>query len=160
MSTVTVRRANLSDLDDHCRRCSIGIRQFQGLESDLPAARKLSSSNYFSIHGESAIFIAHSKAAPVEFAQPYPEPPSPVSLARVFVLNDLFVQEFARPAVGVASKLFVVVEGLAPSLGAVRIPSNVARDNERGQALYAARGWCQDRQFHMYHRYPGVQREA
>jgi hypothetical protein len=36
----------------------------------------------------------------------------------------------------------------------VRVTLNVARDNLPGQALYAARGWRQDAQFHMFHRYP------
>jgi ribosomal protein S18 acetylase RimI-like enzyme len=155
MSTVTVRQANLSDLDD-LKVLFDRYRQFQGRQSDLPAARAFLRARFD--HGESVIFIAHSEAAPVGFAQLYPSYSS-VSLARVFVLNDLFVHEFARRK-GVASKLLAAVEGLAWSLGAVRITLNVARDNERGQALYAARGWSQDRQFHIYHRYPDVQREA
>jgi hypothetical protein len=32
--------------------------------------------------------------------------------------------------------------------------------NQYRQALYQALGWSQDRQFHMFHRCPGVRREA
>jgi GNAT superfamily N-acetyltransferase len=80
-------------------------------------------------------------------------------LARVFVLNDLFVHASGRRK-GIASKLLAAVEGYAWSLGAVRVSLNVARDNAPGQALYEAIGWSQDRQFHMYHRYPGARRQA
>ena len=74
-------------------------------------------------------------------------------MARVFILNDLFVHASGRRK-GVASKLLDAVEHYAWSLGAVRVTLNVARDNRPGQALYAARGWSQDAQFHMFHRYP------
>ncbi len=76
-----------------------------------------------------------------------------MALARVFILNDLFVHDCGRRK-GVASKLLAAVEQYAWSLGAVRVTLNVARDNLPGQALYAARGWRQDAQFHMFHRYP------
>jgi GNAT superfamily N-acetyltransferase len=86
------------------------------------------------------------------FAQLFPSYSS-VALARVFILNDLFVQAAGRRR-GVASKLLGAVERHAWSLGAARVTLNVARDNLVGQALYAARGWSQDAHYHMFHRYP------
>lgn len=155
MSDVTVRQATLSDLDALAALFD-QYREFQGQASDLPAARDFLRARFD--HGESVVFVAHSGNAPVGFAQLYPSYSS-VSLARVFVLNDLFVHPSGRRK-GIASKLLATVEGYAWSLGAVRVTLNVARDNAPGQALYEALGWSQDRQFHMYHRYPGVRRPA
>jgi GNAT superfamily N-acetyltransferase len=149
MSRVTVHQAVLADLE------AVAVlfdqyREFQGQASDLPAARGFLEARFN--HGESVVFVAHLVDVPVGFAQVYPSFSS-VSLARVFILNDLFVQESGRRK-GVASKLLAAVEGYAWSLGAARVSLNVARDNKRGQALYEALGWNRDEQFHMYHRYP------
>lgn len=152
MSEVAVRQAVVSDLDELAVLFD-QYRQFQGEASDLSAARDFLQARFD--HGESVAFVAHLMDSPVGFAQLYPSYSS-VSLARVFVLNDLFVQESGRRK-GVASKLLAAVESYALSLGAVRVTLNVARDNQHGQALYEALGWSRDRQFHMYHRYPGVQ---
>ena len=89
----------------------------------------------------------------MKLAQLYPSYSS-TSLARVFILNDLFVHDRARRK-GVASKLLAALEGYAWSHGAARVTLNVAKDNQRGQALYEGRGWSRDAQFFMYHRYPG-----
>jgi GNAT superfamily N-acetyltransferase len=155
MSSITVRQAIMSDLEELVVLFN-QYRAFQGQTGDLPAARDFLRARFN--HGESVVFVAHSESVPVGFAQLYPSYSS-VSLARVFVLNDLFVQEHVRRK-GVASKLLAAVEDYAWSLGAVRVTLNVARDNEHGQALYEALGWSRDRQFHMYHRYPGVDRGA
>jgi GNAT superfamily N-acetyltransferase len=150
MSHIGTRQAVLSDINELAVLFN-QYREFQGQASDLPAAKAFLQARFN--HGESIIFVAHSSNAPVGFAQLYPSYSS-VSLARVFILNDLFVNEAGRRK-GVASRLLAEVERYAWSLGAVRVTLNVARDNEQGQALYEALGWSQDRQFHMYHRYPG-----
>ena len=75
------------------------------------------------------------------------------ALARVFILNDLFVDKAGRRR-GVASKLLEAIEDHVRALGASRISLNVARDNLAAQALYEARGWSRDEQFFMFHRYP------
>jgi GNAT superfamily N-acetyltransferase len=155
MSMVTVHQAVLSDVEELAVLFN-QYREFQGQVSDLPAARDFLQARFN--HGESVVFVARLVNAPVGFAQIYPSYSS-VSLARVFVLNDLFVQESGRRK-GVATKLLAAVESYAWSLGAARVTLNVARDNEHGQALYEALGWSRDQQFHMYHRYPGVHSEA
>ncbi len=149
MNTITVRQAVLSDLDELSTLFN-QYREFQGQTSDLPAAREFLQARFN--HGESVIFIAHEGHAPVGFAQLYPSYSS-VALARVFILNDLFVHESGRRK-GVATKLLAASEAYAWSLGAVRVTLNVARDNQPGQALYEAQGWRQDAQFFMYHRFP------
>jgi ribosomal protein S18 acetylase RimI-like enzyme len=149
MSTVTVRQAVLSDIPELTVLFD-QYREFQGRASDLPAARAFLQARFQ--HGESVVFIARQGQVAVGFAQLYPSYSS-VSLARVLILNDLYVQESARRQ-GAASRLLAAVEGYAASLGAVRITLNVARNNEQGQALYEARGWSRDEQFYMYHRFP------
>jgi GNAT superfamily N-acetyltransferase len=98
------------------------------------------------------LFIAADGDTPVGFAQLYPSFSS-VSLARVFILNDLFVAEAGRRK-GVATALLAALEAHAWAFGAARVTLNVARDNPQAQALYRAQGWTQDAQFHMFHRYP------
>jgi GNAT superfamily N-acetyltransferase len=149
MSSISVRQAVLSDLDELTQLFD-QYRQFQGQKSDLSAARNFLGARFN--HGESVLFIAHAGSSPVGFAQLYPSFSS-VSLARVFVLNDLFVSESGRRK-GVASKLLLAVEAYAWSLGAARVTLNVTRDNKPGQALYEALGWSQDVQFFIYHRFP------
>lgn len=149
MQPISVRQAVLADLDQLTQLFD-QYRQFQGQTSDVAAARDFLRARFN--HGESVIFIAHEGASPVGFAQLYPSFSS-VSLARVFILNDLFVHESGRRK-GVASQLLDALEVYALSLGAVRITLLVAKENRSAQALYGAKGWRKDEHFFMYHRYP------
>ena len=146
---VTVRQAVLADLAALTALFD-GYRRFQGQPGDLAAARTFLKSRFE--HGESIVFIAHVGALPAGFAQLYPSFSS-VSLSRVFILNDLFVEEPGRRR-HVASRLLAEVEGHAWSLGATRISLNVERSNAAAQSLYGARGWKPDDRYFMYHRYP------
>jgi GNAT superfamily N-acetyltransferase len=152
MSTIAVRQAVPSDLEELAVLFN-QYREFQGKIADLPAARTFLQARLD--HGESVLFIAHEHSEPVAFAQLYPSFSS-VSLAKVFILNDIFVQESGRRK-GVGSQLLDAVESYAWSHGAARVTLNVAKDNTQGQALYAAQGWSLDSQYFMYHRFAGVQ---
>ncbi len=149
MKPIAVRQAVLADLEELTQLFD-QYRQFQGQPSDLAAARAFLCARFD--HCESILFLARDGATPVGFAQLYPSFSS-VALARVFILNDLFVREAGRRR-GVASALLTAVEAYSTALGAVRITLNVAQDNQSAQALYEARGWQQDGHFYMYHRYP------
>ena len=151
MSNITVRKANAADLDELTLLFD-QYRVFQGKESDLPGARLFLQQRFERL--ESIVFMAHEGLAPLGFAQLYPSFSS-TSLARVFVLNDLFVREEGRRK-GVASKLLAAVEGFAWAEGAARVTLNVAIDNAAGQALYEAQGWRRDAEFFMYHRFPAA----
>lgn len=146
MSAIVVRQAVLSDLDALAPLFD-GYRQFYGRRSDLPAAREFLLARFN--HGESALFIAHQGTMPIGFCQLYPSFSS-VSLARTFVLNDLFVHEMARRN-GVASKLMFAAIEFAKSLGAMRVSLSTAITNETAQALYQSAGWTRDEQFFVYH---------
>ena len=146
MSTVTVRQAVLSDLDALVPLFD-GYRQFYGRASDVRAARDFLQARFN--HGESILFIAHEGDAPVGFTQLYPSFSS-ISLARVFVLNDLFVREQERRK-GVGATLIAAAAEFARSLGAVRLTLSTATTNETAQALYRSTGWKRDEQFLVYH---------
>lgn len=150
MTSITVRQAVLADLEELARLFD-QYREFQGRPGDIAAARSFLRERFD--HGDAVAFIAQEGAAPVGFAQLYPSYSS-VSLARVFVLNDLFVVTAYRRR-GVASKLLAAVEGHAWSHGAVRVTLNVARENRQAQGLYESQGWSEDTQFLMFHRFPG-----
>jgi GNAT superfamily N-acetyltransferase len=153
--SITVRQAVLSDLDELTALFN-QYREFQGRAPDLPGARSFLQARFD--HGESVLFIAQLGQAPIGFTQIYPSFSS-VSLARVFILNDLFVLASVRRK-GVASKLLAAVESYAWSLGAARVTLNVDKNNKQGQALYETEGWSQDQQFYMYHRFPSDRHAA
>jgi ribosomal protein S18 acetylase RimI-like enzyme len=146
MSAVIVRRAGLADLDALVPLFD-GYRQFYGRASDLAAAREFLLARLN--HGESVLFIAHDGNVPVGFTQLYPSFSS-VSLARIFVLNDVFVHEQARRK-HVGAKLISAATEFSRSLGAVRLTLSTATTNSTAQALYQALGWKRDEQFYVYH---------
>jgi GNAT superfamily N-acetyltransferase len=149
MNSPVVRQAVAADVD------ALAVlfdqyRQFQGQPSDLAAARSFLRQRFD--HGETIVFMATVAGAGVGFAQLYPSYSS-VSLSRVFILNDLYVAQALRGQ-KIASHLLSAVESYAWSFGASRVTLNVARVNAPAQQVYAARGWKQDDQFFMYHRFP------
>ena len=122
-------------------------RQFQGCTSDLFVAHKFLLERFN--HNESVLFIAYKDEDPVGFTQLYPMFSS-VSLARVYVLNDLLVRERARGQ-GVATKLIASALHYAKSLGAVRVSLLAAITNTAAQGGYDATGWKRDEQFQGFH---------
>ena len=152
MSNISIRQAVFSDLGELAALFDL-YRVFQGKESNIAAARSFLQARFD--HGESVVFIAHEGSTPLGFAQLYPSYSS-TALARVFILNDLFVHENGRRK-GVASKLLAALEGYAWAHGAARVTLNVTMENLPGQQLYEAQGWSKDAQFFMYHRYPSDQ---
>ena len=148
MQALHVHQATFVELD-----ALVGLfdlyRQCQGLATDLPGARAFLRARFD--HGESVVFMAQRGAEAIGFAQLYPSWSS-TSMARVFVLNDLYVHDSGR-RMGAARQLLAAVEGYAWSHGAARLTLNVMRDNAAGRALYAACGWVHDAQHHMFHRF-------
>ena len=147
MGSITVRQAMHADLEALTPLFD-AYRRFYGRSTDLAAARSFLRARFD--HGESVVFIAHRDAQAVGFTQLYPSYSS-VSLARVFILNDLFVDERARRT-GAASGLLHAATEYARSMGAVRSSLNTDIANEAAQSLYQAAGWQRDTQFHAYHR--------
>jgi GNAT superfamily N-acetyltransferase len=149
MNPTTVRQAVPADLDEVANLFD-QYRRFQGQPAGLPACRAFLHARFD--HGDSVLFLASRGGRGVGLAQLYPSYSS-TALARVFILNDLFVAAAERRG-GVASALLAAVESYAWSFGACRVSLNVAQSNLSAQALYRARGWVQDDAFFMFHRLP------
>lgn len=146
MNNITIRQAVASDIDALAPLFD-SYRQFYGRESDICAAREFLLARFN--HGESVVFIAHDANVPIGFAQLYPSFSS-VSLARTFVLNDLFVHESSRRK-GVASLLLAAAVEFGKSSAAARLSLSTAISNDTAQALYQSAGWRRDEQFFVYH---------
>lgn len=142
----TIRQATVDDVEPLVPLFD-AYRQFYGRTSDVAAARTFLLARF--ANRESTLFIAHQGEMAIGFAQLYPSFSS-VSLARIFILNDLFVQEQARRT-GVASSLLSAAAIFAVSLGAVRLSLSTALTNDAAQALYRSAGWNRDQQFSVYH---------
>lgn len=146
---LTVRQAVMADLPALARLFG-EYRGFQGQRSDPRAERRFLRERLD--HGESVLFIAVRAGAALGMAQLYPLFSS-VSMTRVFILNDLYVQASGRRQ-GVASALLQALDTYAQAVGASRVTLFVARPHRDAQALYEARGWTPDEVFLMYHRLP------
>jgi len=116
VSEPSVRQAVFSDLPDLVPLFD-AYRQFYGRTPDLAAAESFLRDRFS--HGESVLFLAFAADEPAGFTQLYPSFSS-VSLARTFILNDLFVVPSQRRA-GVGSALLRAAVDYARSLGAVRV---------------------------------------
>src|ERR1700732_2431676 len=89
---ISIHQATLKDLDGLAPLFD-GYRQFYGQESDVAAAKEFLRDRL--IHSESVIFIASRDSLAVGFTQLYPSFSS-ISLARTYLLSDLFVATHAR----------------------------------------------------------------
>ena len=147
MSSVTVRQAVLADLDFLVVLFD-AYRQFYGQTSDLVGARTFLQARFE--HGQSVVLLAESQGQAVGFTQLYPSFSS-VSMARVFVLNDLYVAESAR-RMGVGEALLNAAADHARQLGAVRLSLTTNVQNLPAQSLYEYMGWERDQKFYAYHR--------
>ena len=116
MKPIVTRQAILADLESVVPMFD-AYRQFYQQASDLAAARTFLRDKFN--HGQSEIFLAWDGNAPVGFTQLYPCFSS-VSMARTFVLNDLFVAPSHR-RLGVGALLLQAAEAHGQALGAVRL---------------------------------------
>jgi ribosomal protein S18 acetylase RimI-like enzyme len=146
MTPITVRQALLSDLESLVPLFN-GYRQFYGRDSNLGAARDFLTARI--THGESVLFIAQEGNVALGFVQLYPSFSS-ISLARTFILNDIFVLDAWRKR-RVGSLLIEAAIEFARASGAVRLSLSTAVTNQTAQALYQSTGWKRDEQFFYYH---------
>ncbi|MEP6936180.1 MAG: GNAT family N-acetyltransferase [Nitrospirota bacterium] len=141
----TVRQSSIHDLEQLAPLFD-SYRQFYGRASDLRAAREFLLARF--TNNESTVFIAHEGERAIGFTQLYPSFSS-ISLARTFILNDLYVYEQARRK-GVASALMSAAVKFATASGADRLSLTTAITNDAAQALYQSAGWKRDDQFLVY----------
>jgi GNAT superfamily N-acetyltransferase len=123
-----------------------GYRQFYAQPSNPAAAREFLTERFR--RGDSTVFLAESAGQAVGFTQLFPTFSS-VSLARAFVLNDLFVlAEFRRFRVG--QRLLAAAVEFCRSAGAVRVSLSTAVTNDAARALYESSGWRRQTDFDVY----------
>jgi len=145
MSSVAVRQAVFADLDALVPLFD-AYRQFYGQPGDLDGARTFLGERFE--HAQSVVFIAEERENAVGFTQLYPSFSS-VSMARTFVLNDLFVVP-GRRRQGIGETLLRAAAEFARNAGAVRLTLSTAVTNAHAQALYEAAGWRRDAKFYVY----------
>lgn len=121
-------------------------RVFYKSSSDLEAARKFLQERFQKI--DSIIFVASHEGRLVGFTQLYPSFSS-VSMKRVWILNDLFVEEACRKQ-GVAKLLMNAAEEFARKTGAIRLVLATQVSNITAQSLYESRGYTKDTEFYHY----------
>ncbi len=142
---LTVNEAGLSELDAIAPLFD-AYRQFYGQAADLPAARGFLHERL--ARKESTVFLAQDGTGPVGFTQVYPSFSS-VSVGRIFILTDLYVDPRARQQ-GIGARLLKATVDYAAACGARRVELTTARTNHTAQALYEAEGWVRDEVFYIY----------
>jgi GNAT superfamily N-acetyltransferase len=144
---VVVRQADPADL---ARIVPLfdAYRRFYGQPSEPDRVRAFLEERL--AQGDSVLLIAEADGQSLGFTQLYPSFSS-VSMAPVFILNDLFVVAEARRS-GVARRLLKAAADRAREAGAIRLSLSTALTNAAAQALYASAGWERDAVFCVYHR--------
>jgi len=143
--TGEIRRATLDDVEAIAALFD-AYRQFYRREPDLDSARAFIRNRL--ARDESVVFLAVDSAAPVGFTQLYPSFTS-AGMARIFILNDLFVMPQVRGR-GIATALLRRAAEFATGEGAVRLTLSTATDNRTAQAVYERAGWKRDDAFLVY----------
>jgi len=121
-------------------------RVFYSSPSDLETARRFLQDRFHK--RDSIIFVASNNGHIVGFTQLYPSFSS-VSMKRIWILNDLFVEQACRKQ-GVAKLLLSTAEDFARQTGAIRISLATQASNIVAQSLYESLGYCKDEEFHHY----------
>jgi ribosomal protein S18 acetylase RimI-like enzyme len=141
-----VREATILDLDILAPLFD-AYRQFYRKPGDLELARRFLRDRLE--NGQSTVFLAiDTDGMAAGFTQLYPSFSS-ASAARIFILNDLFVEpRFRRMGAGAA--LLAAARVFAQAAGAVRLTLSTEVTNESAQALYEACGWTRQTDFYVY----------
>ena len=145
MNLISTRQASISDLDAIAPLFD-AYRQFYGKMTDLGAAHTFLSNRLK--QDESVIFLAFQDELAIGFTQLYPTFSS-VSMAPVYVLNDLYVSSAGRGQ-GVGTQLLSAAASFAKSAGAVRLNLNTDVQNTIAESVYEAAGWVRDQHYYMY----------
>ncbi len=142
---LAIRQATISDLDGLVPLFD-GYRQFYRQSSEPDRIRKFLLDRFE--HNQSVIFIAVKDGNAIGFTQLYPSFSSG-ALARIFILNDLFVDPDARH-VGAGRALLRAAEEYGRRVGALRLVLSTEVTNMPAQALYEKRGWKRNTDFYTY----------
>jgi len=142
---LVIRQATVSDLDGLVPLFD-GYRQFYRQASEPDRVRKFLLDRFE--HNQSVIFVAVKDGRPVGFTQLYPSFSSG-ALARIFILNDLFVDPRAR-LIGTGSALLQAAAEYGRCVGALRLVLSTEVTNTPAQSLYEKLGWKRNPEFCTY----------
>jgi GNAT superfamily N-acetyltransferase len=140
-----IRQATVSDLDGLVHLFD-GYRQFYRQASEPDRIRKFLLDRFE--HNQSVIFVALKDGTAVGFTQLYPSFSSG-ALARIFILNDLFVDAGARH-IGAGSALLQAAAEYGRRVDALRLVLSTEVTNLPAQSLYEKLGWRKDLEFCTY----------
>lgn len=129
-------------------------REFYGEPFDLEASREFLTRRV--VRSESVLIMARDDGRCVGLVQVYPAFSS-TTLAPIWILNDLFVDEAARGS-GVVDQLLTTTADLALAAGCVSIELATQHSNTRAQAVYARHGYVVDEEFLHYEKALGPSR--
>lgn len=145
MNPMTIRQATLADLE-HVVPLFDAYRQFYGYSGDVDAAREFLRDR---LEGnEAVVFLALQGSEVIGFTLLYPGFSS-LSLARHYLLNDLFVVPGWRKK-GIGAGLIQAAIAHARVVGAKSLSLSTARTNTTAQSLYESLGWQRDDHFLYY----------
>ena len=145
MNRIQIRRADIHDLGLITPLFDL-YRQFYEQASDLVSAKSFLQQRIR--QNESVIFLAFDGTDAVGFTQLYPGFSS-VSMARTFLLNDLYVVSSHRRH-GVGSLLLAAAVAHAKAEQAVRLSLTTNAANATAQSVYEAQGWAREKAFLTY----------
>ncbi|MNM89713.1 TDP-fucosamine acetyltransferase [compost metagenome] len=144
---VSVYEAELGHLEQLARLFD-EYRLFYEQASDLEGARLFLESRLS--RSESVVFLAVEPLSgkAVGFTQLYPSFSS-ISMKRIWILNDLYVQEEYRNQ-GAAKLLLEAAKSHARDTDAKGLELSTAMTNARAQRLYEQSGYERDTEFYHY----------
>ncbi len=144
-TAVTVRQATVEDLE-RIAPLFDAYRQFYRQPAELDGARRFLLKRFE--HNQSVIFLAFDGAAAIGFTQLYPSFSS-AAMARILILNDLFVAPSARRR-GAGAALLSAAANYGRSIGAARLELSTELANAAAQSLYENCGWKRNTTFCDY----------
>lgn len=142
---LAIRQASVSDLDPLVPLFD-GYRQFYRQASEPDRIRTFLLDRFE--HNQSVIFVAVKDGTAVGFTQLYPSFSSG-ALARIFILNDLFVSPDAR-LLGIGTALLQAAAEFGRRVGALRLVLSTEVTNMPAQSLYEKLGWKRNTEFCSY----------
>jgi GNAT superfamily N-acetyltransferase len=145
MRMTLIRQATVLDIDMIVPLMD-GYRQFYRQPSEPERIRKFLLDRFE--HNQSIIFLAINDNEGVGFTQLYPSFSSG-ALARIYVLNDLYVDLRFRQT-GVGSALLKAAADYGRRVGALRLALSTEVTNAAAEALYEKSGWKKNVEFCSY----------
>ncbi|MBE9002865.1 GNAT family N-acetyltransferase [Nostoc sp. LEGE 12447] len=121
-------------------------RIFYNQTSNIEAAKDFLKERFN--NNDSVVFAASDNGQLVGFTQLYPSFSS-VSMKRVWILNDLYVEE-SHCRRGIAKLLMSAAEEYAKESGAIRVILSTQISNITAQKLYEVRDYIKNEEFYHY----------